>query len=70
MSSIRDDVDLHLTKQPNTALAVVHGVVLTREKRVVASGGELSLYEPFALDRTALKVISCTYNTTGASDNG
>ena len=58
----RNEVDLHNAEHPNTALAIVHGIVLGGEKHEIASSGELRLFEPFTLDEAALTVISFSYD--------
>lgn len=60
----RGEVDLHREKHPANALAVVHGISLDRTATPpAASGGDLVLFQPWAIDDSSLTPLSYKYMT-------
>jgi hypothetical protein len=57
-----NEVQLHMTEHPNTALAIVRHIVLDRTGPT-ASGGELQLQMPWELEPERLKPIAYRYRT-------
>jgi hypothetical protein len=60
----RNEVRLHVAEHPNNAFAVVRKIVLERgAEPPIATGGELSVSMPWAIDIGRLEPIAYTYRT-------